>query len=94
MDSVFYCYLKCMTLANRSNGQTNEVLVNCFVGKLHKDIRRDVMTMTVFFVGSYYFGKKYRGRNMFLTMLPFVILLIIKMKDNSLFCIILILVMI
>ena len=36
-------YLKFMALANRSEGLSNEVVLNCFLSGLNVDIRRDVI---------------------------------------------------
>lgn len=36
-------YLKFMSLAHRSDGLTPEALLNCFISRLNKDIRRDVV---------------------------------------------------
>jgi len=41
-------YLQFMHLANKSQGLSDEALINCFVGGLNKDIRRDVIAMTPF----------------------------------------------
>lgn len=45
IGSIFDYYLNYFSLANRSNGLTNEDLLNCFVGGLHRDIYWNVMTM-------------------------------------------------
>ena len=37
-------YLKFMAIANRSEGLSNEVALNCFLSGLNVDIRRDVIT--------------------------------------------------
>ncbi|KAJ1433575.1 Retrotransposon gag domain [Sesbania bispinosa] len=44
--SVSYYYLKFMSLANRSEGLSNEVVLNCFVSGLDPDIRRDVVAQS------------------------------------------------
>ncbi|XP_019460067.1 PREDICTED: uncharacterized protein LOC109359827 [Lupinus angustifolius] len=43
--SISDYYLKFMALANRSIGLSDEALLNCFVGGLHKEIKRDVIAM-------------------------------------------------
>ncbi|XP_019451764.1 PREDICTED: uncharacterized protein LOC109353858 [Lupinus angustifolius] len=43
--SLSYYYLKFMALANRSIGLNDEALLDCFVGGLDKEIRRDVIAM-------------------------------------------------
>ncbi|XP_019425047.1 PREDICTED: uncharacterized protein LOC109333920 [Lupinus angustifolius] len=43
--SISVYYLKFMALANRSIGLSDEALLNCFVGGLHKEIKRDVVAM-------------------------------------------------
>lgn len=39
-------YMEFTSLANRSEGLTNEALIDCFVSGLHEDIKRDVKAMT------------------------------------------------
>ncbi|WVZ05912.1 hypothetical protein V8G54_019258 [Vigna mungo] len=46
LGSVSDYYLKFMALANRSNGLTEEVVLNCFINGLKVDIKRDVVAMT------------------------------------------------
>ena len=41
--TIFYYNLKFMALANRSEGLSNEVVLNCFLNGLNADIRRDVI---------------------------------------------------
>ncbi|KAJ1376507.1 Retrotransposon gag domain [Sesbania bispinosa] len=44
--SVSDYYLKFMTLANRSEGLSEEDVLNCFISSLNVDIKRDVVAMT------------------------------------------------
>jgi len=44
--SVFYYYLKSMSLTNRSLRLSDEAFLNCFISGLNLDIRRDVVAMT------------------------------------------------
>lgn len=44
--SVSDYYLKFMSLANRSEGLTEEAILNCFISGLNVDIKRDVVAMS------------------------------------------------